>query len=826
MSIKKLPLTLSLALFSCQTLPQSKPSSPLSTLPLSQHVLGEEITHVSDTSSMTSVLPGQWQYTGEQLTLTLRRPGDFSTQLLDLSSATGVVATLTDSQGNIYRPLGADANGAIAYTGGVLTLRFEQLKPDTLYLVELHTLSGASMVPHSQLSTVLKPSNGQASGSINFQTSVAAQVIKSLLASNPTRARNIDLAALERLAADITGVSGTAPNFTYASLHPGLVNITALAEALLSRAPDTLQAADYRQQGVTLNLTVTGLLDNDKVRLQVTDPASAVLSDLGNGVHHLSGIKPGGPYDIKVSPSGTPTGSYRFTLNSSTLSASNGQSVNATLTAVPLAVANFTPVAGAAGTQVTLNGSNFSGITAITIGGANANFTVNSDTQITVTVPSTAVDGAIVVTQGVKTVQSVDNFDVYRRIHVKSDATGAGNGTTWTDAYPSLQDALTASGAQDEIWVASGVYKPTGPGGNQGTSFNLKSNVTLYGGFTGNETTLAARDFQNHLTVLSGDLNGDDDFTTIPATQISDNSRRVLNIQANATLDGVTIQSANSTYNGGGANAIGSGVTIRNTVFNQNHAANSGGGLYVDASNVTLNKVVFKRCSARGGAGLFVNMSQLQADQLVFDTNLVQTDNGLAGVMRVEALAADSSVSNVVFVNNSFNNFLFIANVYHPSNNLVRLTMDNALVVNNSSPNMTEMQWILGGGSGSFVGNNFTLANNACPTHASGNCDLDRSGFAAVTYNNYLFWKTGYNVVRGGADTVDLGETGAPFVNPADPDGPDNLWFTADDGFNYANGTINGVDDGISGPDIPDTDIVGRARAGAGTDAGAYEFIP
>lgn len=816
---------LPLLLWSCQT--QSLNTNQAYTPQQSeQQAPKTETPPVSGAVSRVPVLPGQWQYTGDQLTLTLRRPGDFSTQLLDLSSASGVVATLKDTQGRTYRPIGADVNGAIAYAGGTLTLRFEKLKQDALYLVELHTLRGSEILPHSQLSTVIKADNTEANGSLNFQTSVAAQVIKSLLNSNPGRAKALNLVALEQFTTEITGVSGTAPNITYTQKHPGLVNIQALATDILTQSPDQLQAADYRQQGATLNLTVTGLLGNDKVQIQVTDPASAIFTDLGNGVHPLTGIQPGGPYTVQVSPSGTLNGNYRFLLSDSSLSANDGQSVDLTLTAVPLAIANFTPTAGAAGTTLTLNGSHFSGATAVTIGGASASFTIDSDTQITATVPSTAVDGPIRVTQGGTTVQSTDSFDVYRRIHVKSDATGANNGTGWGDAYTSLQDAISASGAQDEIWVAAGTYKPAGPGGNRGAYFYLKSSVTLYGGFSGNETTLAARDISNNLTVLSGDLNGDDDFSTLPASQTSDNSYRVLNLGSNSTLDGVTVQSGHTTGIGGGANVVGSGVTLRNTVFNHNHASNKGGALSAkNIANLTLDNIVFKRCSASGGAGLLLESSQIQANRLVFEENLVQT-NGLAGVIRFEAMSADSSLRNVVFANNTFNSFLFVANIYNASGNPVRLTMDNALFVNNSSPNMTPMQWIIGNSSGSFVGSNFTVANNTCPTHASGNCVLDQTGgLTAVTYNNFLFWKTGYNLARTGGGNIDLGDAGTPFVNVLDPDGPDNLWFTTDDGFNYANGTVNGVDQGISGPDIPVTDIADRARVGS-TDAGAYEFIP
>jgi probable HAF family extracellular repeat protein/predicted outer membrane repeat protein len=47
--------------------------------------------------------------------------------------------------------------------------------------------------------------------------------------------------------------------------------------------------------------------------------------------------------------------------------------------------------------------------------------------------------------------------------YVDADATGAHDGSSWTNAYNNLQDALAVAEKYDEILVAQGIYTPTGP---------------------------------------------------------------------------------------------------------------------------------------------------------------------------------------------------------------------------------------------------------------------------------------------------------------------------------------------------------------------------
>src|SRR5437899_12927444 len=63
-------------------------------------------------------------------------------------------------------------------------------------------------------------------------------------------------------------------------------------------------------------------------------------------------------------------------------------------------VVNSSPLRSLVGASVTINGTNFSGATAVQFNGTTANYTVNSSTVIQATVPANATTGSISVKIG------------------------------------------------------------------------------------------------------------------------------------------------------------------------------------------------------------------------------------------------------------------------------------------------------------------------------------------------------------------------------------------------------------------------------------------
>jgi len=111
-------------------------------------------------------------------------------------------------------------------------------------------------------------------------------------------------------------------------------------------------------------------------------------------------------YLTAVVPSGTTPGFVTVTTPSGTLTSNRKFIVQAF-------IGSFRPPSGAVGTQVTINGTSFTGTTKVTFGGVKATtFTVNSDIQITATVPTGAKTGPIAVTTPDGTATSSTDFTV------------------------------------------------------------------------------------------------------------------------------------------------------------------------------------------------------------------------------------------------------------------------------------------------------------------------------------------------------------------------------------------------------------------------------
>jgi len=96
-------------------------------------------------------------------------------------------------------------------------------------------------------------------------------------------------------------------------------------------------------------------------------------------------------------------------------------------------------------------------------------------------------------------------------VYVYKKATGANNGTSWTDAYTELYTAVNNASAGDELWVAQSNgflewYHP-GPGVSPSTEvITVNKPLTIYGGMPVGSTSISERTFDKK-SILNGQSN-------------------------------------------------------------------------------------------------------------------------------------------------------------------------------------------------------------------------------------------------------------------------------------------------------------------------------
>lgn len=247
-------------------------------------------------------------------------------------------------------------------------------------------------------------------------------------------------------------------------------------------------------------------------------------------------------------------------------------------------------------------------------------------------------------------------------IYVDTDAAGTNDGSSWTNAFVFLQDALAVATGGDEVWVAEGVYRPDrGTGvvrGDRNSSFRIAAGVKVYGGFSGREAGRDDRANPAHKTLLSGDLLGND-VAPVVHTTISrqDNSVHVVTIVGTGPetiLDGFEIAGGNANSGffpnnvGAGILIDGARVAITDLVIRDNAAQIYGGGMWAMNSHLKGNGLLFSNnySDFRGG-GLYGERSTIELRGSTLLANVAGNEGG-----GFYAWASDVRFAAVRYINN------------------------------------------------------------------------------------------------------------------------------------------------------------------------------
>lgn len=170
------------------------------------------------------------------------------------------------------------------------------------------------------------------------------------------------------------------------------------------------------------------------------------------------------------------------------------------------------------------------------------------------------------------------------QVYVKPDGNDEQDGLDWTRAKRTVQAAVDAYFAGQEVWVHEGTYPE---------NLAMKPGTAMYGGFTGSETSRDQRNWTANRTILSGSPSAS--VIAIPSSTT-----------AGTRIDGFTICNGGhieyrNTY-GGGIYCGACPITVCNNTI-VNNSAYYGGGIYCypGASPVIVNNVIAGNTSNTGG---------------------------------------------------------------------------------------------------------------------------------------------------------------------------------------------------------------------------------
>ncbi len=333
-----------------------------------------------------------------------------------------------------------------------------------------------------------------------------------------------------------------------------------------------------------------------------------------------------------------------------------------------------------------------------------------------------------------------------RTIYVDTSRnSGSDSGYDWENAFVNLQDALAVAVFGDDIWVAAGTYYP---GYYRWDFFQMKNGVSIYGGFSGDETSLDQRNPETNETILSGDIDATAGYSSGDCRHVFYHSEDLV-LDETAVLDGVTItggyasgetpdnyDGGNFKYGGGMYNDSAS-PTIRNCTFRQNHAESIGGGMYNNNASPTINNSIFIK---NEGSGL----TNAGSSPTITDCTFTENDNG--GI-RNFGPSSSPMISNCTFSRNvgsavwEKSSSSTIADCTFTGNNADTngggIFISGSTTLNNCT--LSDNHAVYGGGiydSGAATITNCTFSNNSAE-HGGGFCAMgSHSTISDCTFSN------------------------------------------------------------------------------------------
>ena len=235
-------------------------------------------------------------------------------------------------------------------------------------------------------------------------------------------------------------------------------------------------------------------------------------------------------------------------------------------------------------------------------------------------------------------------FAFAANIFVTTHGDDAQDGTSWESSKSSIQAAIDAASAGDTVFIAEGVY-------NQ--SIKVKDGVHILGGY---DPSTGKRDQETYPTILDG--------TGLGKALINQGSA----FKVPTYCDGLTLQNAAHSSNGGAAVLKANGVLNHCTITN---CVTTGSGGAVHNSKGTIANCLIELCEAEGAGGAVHNIGG------IVENTIIRGCKGNYASIRNES---DGIVRNCLLHNNepSGSSWPNSGGIYNPSG----VVYNNTLVCN------------------------------------------------------------------------------------------------------------------------------------------------
>lgn len=391
-------------------------------------------------------------------------------------------------------------------------------------------------------------------------------------------------------------------------------------------------------------------------------------------------------------------------------------------------------------------------------------------------------------------------------IYVDKNASGLNNGTSWANAFTTIQPAIDISTpGLSKIWVSKGTYTT---GTSRTDTYLITDLIKMYGGFNGTETDISQRNPKVNNTILSGDLNNDDNaiITNVETTR-QDNAYHVITLKGDfgsgTIIDGFTITGGNA--NGSLSNncatsdplqyAHDRGAAIYANPDNPNRSVNALFNNCIIEKNSSTQIAVFSTFSPCGASGTFSDIDFENC--IIRDNYSVESNNLSYGASGTYSNNRHGSLINCLIYNNESVNAASVVRLSAAGGNGAACRVD---IINTT------------------ITKNISGINKTVTTSNVSYCKIQNS----IIYNNGGFQPidiTG-NTPSSSNNIIQGAQLGG---NPSDP-----KFVDADNNFRLqgTSPAINAGDNSFLPSNIT-LDISGEARIFNTTiDMGAYEYDP